>query len=478
MVYQMLCGANAVRRRPGGRAARAADPRPAAAAAEHPARRVRARAHRRGRDAKPREEGRRTGRRTRGRSGGRCSRRRWRAACRRRTSSTRPAMLGPGRGPHTSVVQMPSMQRTNKLQLEPDVAARIGAAKTSYEPPVEAAAEPRAPSLKTEVPEPAMVTPGSATTRWMPPADFAARLVPPAFAGADRGAVVAHGRRLDDGRAAGHGAVVAGGADPHPAARARSTPLPVSAAAPSRREGTPRRRSRARAPPSSKPPSSVETTIAGEEAPFRLPRNQGRTFLVVVVCFLVGVARDGDVRVQGGAHRRTRARSWRTTPRRRRTRGAPAVGRGARPDRQGLARSPQDPQLLAILARVPPSTRWRPRRRRPRPAIRPRRHASPGSPRSSIPARATRARSSPRCPSRLRRPPSTRASRRSRAGAWEQAPRRRICGRLSTSRAPDPGVGQPMDMTAHVQGGGRAKVEGADRSTSPGPASRRARTST
>ncbi|HEY8087765.1 MAG TPA: protein kinase, partial [Polyangiaceae bacterium] len=87
----------------------------------------------------------------------------------------RPSMSGPGRGQHTSVVQMPSMQRTNKLQLEPEVASRL-APKTSFETPAESAAAPRSYG-RTEIPEPAMVKPGAATTKWIPPEEFAPRLV-------------------------------------------------------------------------------------------------------------------------------------------------------------------------------------------------------------------------------------------------------------------------------------------------------------
>jgi serine/threonine-protein kinase len=112
----------------------------------------------------------------------------------------RPGMLGAPRGQHPSIVQMQSMQRTHKLALEPDVAARIGAAKTAYEPPAdpgepshsavtryagEASADHTRPRtrtvLKTEIPDEAdegeeALPPGSITTKWHPPKSFAARL--------------------------------------------------------------------------------------------------------------------------------------------------------------------------------------------------------------------------------------------------------------------------------------------------------------
>jgi serine/threonine-protein kinase len=103
----------------------------------------------------------------------------------------RPALLTSGRPAHASVVQMPSMQRTKQLTLEPDVAARIDAASaaarlpeaarptrsTAYETPapMQVGDRGRTP-VRTEVADPAVVAPTVETTKWSPPADFEARV--------------------------------------------------------------------------------------------------------------------------------------------------------------------------------------------------------------------------------------------------------------------------------------------------------------
>jgi len=111
----------------------------------------------------------------------------------------RPALLGTGRPSHASVVQMPSVQRTKQLTLEPDVAARIDAASatarlpeagratrsTAYETPAPMpVGDPGRLPVHTEVADPAVVAPTVETTKWSPSAHFEARvsrLAPPDF---------------------------------------------------------------------------------------------------------------------------------------------------------------------------------------------------------------------------------------------------------------------------------------------------------
>ena len=196
----------------------------------------------------------------------------------------RPSMSGHGRGQHSSVVQMPSMQRTNKLQLEPEVAARL-APKTSFETPAESTAAPRS-YARTEIPEPAMVRPGAATTRWIPPEEFAPRLVVqtavptpepsrPSNPGIDS--------TMDDSQLV----------TPAPL----STPAPASSPLRSGVDTVPPLSRNARS--SSSPALPVETTMAGEEGVPRHPRRGGAA-LVVVACFLVGVVGMAGVAYETG----------------------------------------------------------------------------------------------------------------------------------------------------------------------------------
>jgi serine/threonine protein kinase len=90
----------------------------------------------------------------------------------------RPSLLGGPSGPGhraqtRSAVQMPSMERTRQLQLEPETAARIGAV-TAFETPDPSAVSPLPPGevgravTHTEVADPFAQPPGTATTRWSP----------------------------------------------------------------------------------------------------------------------------------------------------------------------------------------------------------------------------------------------------------------------------------------------------------------------
>ncbi|HEY1697191.1 MAG TPA: protein kinase [Polyangiaceae bacterium] len=223
----------------------------------------------------------------------------------------RPAMLGPGRGPHgsySSAVQMPSMQRTNKLTLEPDVAARIQA-RTSYETPADAPLSSRS-FQRTEIPEPPMVPRGAATTKWIPPEDVARRMVPPTQAPdpselSPRPPPSSPGvdTTMDDSQ-------VPSSAFSTPLPRSSPlstpapTPLPVSSEPPrsgplpqSQIDTVPPMSRTAPAPSS---PSLVDGTIAGDDIPLRLPREGGRTAAVILLCFLVGVVGMGVIAAKAG----------------------------------------------------------------------------------------------------------------------------------------------------------------------------------
>ncbi len=172
----------------------------------------------------------------------------------------RPSLLGAARGSYPSAVQMPSMQRTRQLELDPDTAARIGAV-TAFETPAPSVVEGagRAPT-RTEIADPSTLPPGMATTKWIAPANFGTKLVAPeppepvASAGIDE--------TMDDEPPRVSARTV-------PIAGAPSLPRPPRASEldtepPQWRELP---RASRRAPPPSKPPSSVEATLAGEEAP-------------------------------------------------------------------------------------------------------------------------------------------------------------------------------------------------------------------
>jgi serine/threonine protein kinase len=157
---------------------------------------------------------------------------------------TRPSMLGGGQA---SAVQMPSMQRTKQLQLDPETAGRIGAV-TAYETPATSIVEPDARTpMRTEIADPSAMPPGAATTRWSPPAGFGTKLLPPQSSAVDA--------TLDDQQAP----------------PSRTLPL-VATIAPtptrsSELETTPPTSRVSRSPvPSSKPPSSVDATLGGDSA--------------------------------------------------------------------------------------------------------------------------------------------------------------------------------------------------------------------
>jgi eukaryotic-like serine/threonine-protein kinase len=291
----------------------------------------------------------------------------------------RPSMLGPARGPHSSVVQLPSMQRTSKLQLGPADAARIAVHKTEYEPLSGGAVDSRVPPARTEIPESVGLPPGHATTKWSPPDGFAARLIPtpppssvdatmddqqlpPAARGIQAG--LAESEPRSDLREL-RSLPLHTPAPPSSPARAIPTPAPSAPSTPTPRTvadtSAPLSRT---APPSSKPPSSVDSTMAGEETP-RLPLGfvggaiQPRTFAVVVVCFFLGVLGMGGVAYKtgliGGHSRASQVDSFvaRANDALAHDRwDAPAGDNVRELTDQGLARFPGDPQLLRVRARA------------------------------------------------------------------------------------------------------------------------------
>jgi eukaryotic-like serine/threonine-protein kinase len=367
---------------------------------------------------------------------------------------TRPAMLGPGRGPHTSVIQMPSMQRTDRLELEPQVAARIGAAKTSFEPPANTTLEARL-LLKTEVPEPPMVSlvaPGSETTRWVPPGDFAARLLPtPPPSGVDS--------TMDD-RDLPVSSPQASLATPAPTQAAGSTPLPVSAAvAPPEDPARSASRTASTAPPITRPPSTIDSTMAGDETPFRLPRTGGRIVAVVGVCFLVGVLGMGTVAYRAGllgGHSRDST-------------DYAALAGDALANHQwesvrdltdkGLARSPRDAQLLALRARASTeavtSAKSRAEAGDPAAAMRLARLAAQLDPGDADASALLAALTEPPPPASV--DPGIPALASGHAGGSVPPGASRAIVDVSSAR---PGVGQPVDLAGRIQGTSRAKVEG------------------
>ncbi len=192
---------------------------------------------------------------------------------------TRPLMLGGERGSQPGAVQMASMQRTRQLQLEPDAAARMGVV-TAYEtpaPPIGEAdeADSRSPT-RTEIADPSTQPPGMATTKWSPPAGFETRILPPVPSGVDT--------TLDDQQRPTSRTRPLDTAPPR-ATVTRSSDLdtapPISRASRVSRSSD----------PASKPPSSVDATLAGDPAPLqstgvRAPLWGGVLF--ALLCLVVG----------------------------------------------------------------------------------------------------------------------------------------------------------------------------------------------
>jgi serine/threonine protein kinase len=154
----------------------------------------------------------------------------------------RPSLMAGPRGSRPGGVQLPSIQRTDRLELDPEVAARMSAGgapgsgtealkatKTTFEAPIApgvggfpAGGDGRAVA-RTEIAQP--VAPGIATARWAPVDSLAVQTAPPSS----------------------------------------RTP-----------------------PPPSRPPSTVETTMADAEAQPKASRGPTRALVLMVGCFLVG----------------------------------------------------------------------------------------------------------------------------------------------------------------------------------------------
>jgi hypothetical protein len=230
----------------------------------------------------------------------------------------RPSLLGGPRGSHPSAVQMPSMQRTRQLDLDPTTAARIGAV-TAFETPAPSFVDGsqgetggRAPT-RTEIADPAALPPGAATTKWVAPAHLQAKLAPPPSVlplGVDE---TMDDRPRPSSRTAAHPTALLMAPVPRAAEldtappglvavrpRAPSGPPssvpggPQSASVAPQSGGSlgPPPRSARTPAPASKPPSSVDATMAGEEAPDAVAHAGApwRGALVGVLCFLVGAS--------------------------------------------------------------------------------------------------------------------------------------------------------------------------------------------
>jgi eukaryotic-like serine/threonine-protein kinase len=165
---------------------------------------------------------------------------------------TRPAMLWPD----TRVTPMPPMQRTQALPPEPRSAARIGVARTAYEPPAEIPVDPR-PVARTEIPDSTPVSltrSGGESAEGLPPGDSTAGEVPTQPpSGVDA--------TMDDQQLP------------------LSTPqLPLSS------------------PASTTAPGSTPLPVSAH----RSPRAHGRAVAAILVCFLVGALGMGAIATRAG----------------------------------------------------------------------------------------------------------------------------------------------------------------------------------
>lgn len=200
----------------------------------------------------------------------------------------RPGMLLGGRGAHPSAVQLPPLQKTHQhVQLSPQEASRLAALdappgretvrtqlRTAYETPSSSSTAGRT-QIRTELGEAeAPVAPSAETTKWTPPADFEARLVPPPPpSGVDL--------TMDESQA-----VTA----PPPRTSAPALPRSVSPTLATSGPVT--------VPPASRPSfSSVDTTMADEAADIAAARqpDSGRALLLVAICFVVGAVGMGGI---------------------------------------------------------------------------------------------------------------------------------------------------------------------------------------
>jgi serine/threonine-protein kinase len=254
----------------------------------------------------------------------------------------RPALLGVSRGAHASVVQMPSVQRTKQLTLEPDVAMRLAMpapdleagrawqttafetpsaeslvgtrgpmshgpgrgerasphqpSEASSHPPSEDGARPHSLvpgeygriSVQTEVSDPAALPPAAQTAKWTPRADLQAKLNLSPTHNVDA--------TMDEQQAL---------RAPAPRTAYLSKPSPTfSTPTPPPFSTTDLPRT---PPPQSRPPSSVDATLAGER-PSRFVTRAAWVALVIG-CFGIGVIGMAGLVWRAGLLSRTPARS-------------------------------------------------------------------------------------------------------------------------------------------------------------------------
>jgi serine/threonine-protein kinase len=176
----------------------------------------------------------------------------------------RPGLLS-GR---SSPMKLPSMQKTNQLQLDSDSAARLGGIAAA------------APSSRRVLPdEPS--APAAPTTKWSPPANFAAKLRAEAGQAAfPAPAVSSVEKTMDDDDAPAHAVAPPRVAGSRPGGTEYGEPGPsiVSSRPPPARI----------APPPSKPPSGVDTTLSDEDHARLVRRRWTRGFALILLCFVAG----------------------------------------------------------------------------------------------------------------------------------------------------------------------------------------------
>ena len=227
----------------------------------------------------------------------------------------RPAMLPGNRGPTSGVVQLPSMQRTSKMQLSPEEAARLEPAappvasdasgdrgrpaKTAYLTPSPSASDTRT-QIRTEIGDdalpPGAAAPGAETRRWVPPADFEAKLVPPPPpSGVDL--------TMDD-QQVGLPRTVIGTTPPPPSAPMSGAPSSQTAPASAPPVSRPSLPGLPTQPPASAKPVgfSSETRVVDESADIAAARQSdtGRPLTIVAACFVIGAVAMGLIAYKVG----------------------------------------------------------------------------------------------------------------------------------------------------------------------------------
>jgi serine/threonine-protein kinase len=357
----------------------------------------------------------------------------------------RPALIGGARGDHASVVQMPSMQRTKQLALEPGLAARLASPaattvpappqegrmplSTAYETP-ELSSETDAARVpaRTEISDPAALAPSVQTVqtvqtvKWAPPDGVGSRLatrlvVPPSSASAagpdvtlddqhqaptpsPRTAVLPPGNSTVGPSGVTPGQLAAG-VQPQAPPSAPRAPMPSLPHTP---------------PPPSRPTSSVDATMAGERAPRAIA--QGSLVALALACFLLGVGGMSSVAWRIGLLGKAPARAA--------TSASPITRLPDRlPPETDVA--PQNPETPPVTARAVEPTRVS--------------DAVPSENSAVPPLVTTTGR-----PANV--PPALTAT----------APVPHATIDASTGR---PGLGQPVDFVARIPGGAHGRVEGA-----------------